>query len=319
MFALMFTLGACADHAERSLGVRDDALAVPGPWQIPDDVLRAGDTQYVPYEGAGEWVDEASCAGGLRPGTRIVGDYLAQRFPQISKVGGYACRPIRGGSTTMSLHGAGRALDLHIPTVPPDNDADNDLGDEVGHFLIAHAELFGVQLIIWDEWSWGASRAEGAKGRMYTGVNPHRDHLHIELSVAASERTSDWFREALNEGDAGSDPDLGSELDAGEGVAVDAGAASDAGSLPVVPPGEKPRPLRPVIEPILDDDPLPADELPPADEVDTSTEPVGASYVRGEGLCAVRPKASSNRALLVWSLGVAGAFVRRRRGSAPRR
>lgn len=248
-------LSACVGEEveQSSLSGRSAALAIEGPWQIPDSVLAVGDSQYVAYEGAGPWMGEQGCAGGLLAGTRLVGTFLAERYMQISLIGGYACRPIRGTSGTMSLHSVGRALDLHIPTVGDPADADNDLGDEIGEFLITNAELFGIQLIIWDEWNWGASRAAGDKGRLYTGVNPHHDHLHIELSVEAAARTEDWFSAALvPEGgrDAGSDAGGGLELDAGTAAPGSPPAAEDAGlKLPITP--------KPVIEPVLDDDPLP--------------------------------------------------------------
>ena len=283
----LLVLSACAD--ESRLGQRGAALAVEGPWHIPEATLSVGDTQYVAYEGGGPWLGEEGCSGGLLPGTRLVGDYVALRFTQVSLVGGYNCRPIRGTTETLSLHGAGRAVDLHVPTVGEAGDADNELGDEIGHFLIEHAELLGVQLIIWDQYSWGASRAEGAKGRDYSGVNPHHDHLHVELSVEAASRAEDWFSAVL---DAPGESDAG---DNGSDAGVGAPAEPDAGSLPGAggsdadpqPPDEprepgppEPDPATPVIEPVLDDDPL--------HEGDVSSVRQGPTTVRGS-TCSVRP------------------------------
>lgn len=266
---------ACAPPSEPP-ELAQQALAVEGPWQVPEDVLAAGDVQYVAYKGAGPWLEEA-CAGSLLPGARLLGDALALHFPQVAMIGGYNCRPIRGTSETMSLHGAGRAVDVHIPTLGDAFDADNELGDEVGAFLIAHAELLGVQLVIWDEASWGASRAVGAKLRDYTGVNPHHDHLHVELSVAAAQNEADWFSAALWPEDAGIAVDA-AVPDAAVAVADDAALpepADDAGiRFPIGPIDPV---IRPVIEPILDDDPVsePAPRLPPA-QVTGSTCSVSA-------------------------------------------
>ncbi len=265
LYLSVFFLCACAAEGEgaRELWQRGAALAVKGPWQIPASTLEAGDMQYVAYEGAGPWRGETGCAGGLLSGTRLVGDFLAEHYPQISLVGGYSCRAIRGATQTMSVHGVGRALDLHIPTLGNPAQADNDLGDEVGELLIAHAELLGIQLIIWDEWSWGASRAMGNKGRMYTGVNPHHDHLHVELSAEAASRQEDWFSAVLApvSMDAGSDAGLDTSWDGGgSGLDPELDASLPG---PAAPEQEVPGPFvpKPVIEPILDDDPMLAPPL----------------------------------------------------------
>ncbi|MEZ4375248.1 MAG: MYXO-CTERM sorting domain-containing protein [Polyangiaceae bacterium] len=168
-------------------------LAHPGPWQIPAETLAIGDTQYVEYTGAGPWNNGASCAGGITTGGEILRQYLYDHFPQIASIGGYACRQNTANLSELSVHGTGRALDIMIPVVGADQDADNDAGDPVGNWLIENAEAIGIQYMIWDQWSWNASRAAGSKDRAYTGPNPHVDHLHVELSLAASQNTDDWF------------------------------------------------------------------------------------------------------------------------------
>jgi MYXO-CTERM domain-containing protein len=202
----MFALGgACTllmqscggDHVPGDVGRGEQALAYPGPWVIPPGTLALGDTQTVMYEGAGPWTGEEACAGGLEPGSAILGDYLAAIFPQIMHVGGYACRPVNGSTVTMSVHATGRALDLMLPTIGDDAEADNDLGDPVGEFLIENAETLGVQFIIWDRWDWMAARPAGEKGKAYTGAHPHNDHVHVELSAMAAMQTADWFSDVV--------------------------------------------------------------------------------------------------------------------------
>jgi hypothetical protein len=298
-------MGACASPSADDLAALELSLAVEGPWRIDSETSELGDAQYVAYEGAGPFLGEEGCAGGLSSGTRLVGDFLAQRFTQVSRVGGYSCRPIRGGSGTMSLHGAGRALDLHIPTLGDDAEADNELGDAVGAFLIEHAELFGVQLIIWDEWSWGASRMVGEKGRLYTGVNPHHDHLHVELSVEAASREEDWFSAWLPMAPAfdASVADASPTLPAVDGgVAHETPSSDDAGvrqpSLPVFEP-------KPVIDPdILDDDPLQQDEL--------GGQTRDNAKIRGS-TCATSPAIDRGCSLLTSAL--LGVVLLRRRGA----
>jgi hypothetical protein len=186
---LTVTLAGCAD--DESFGKVQYTLARPGPWDIPATTIAVGDTQYVPYTGAGPWTGTGACSGGIRPGAETLRGWLRTHYPQVSSIGGYSCRAIVGNSSQMSVHGTGRALDVMIPT--SGGDADNDAGDVIGNWLIEHAEEIGIQYIIWDRWTWNASRSAGSKERMYGGTHPHHDHLHVELSLdAAAERTS-WF------------------------------------------------------------------------------------------------------------------------------
>jgi hypothetical protein len=189
----LVALGGCGPSSSEGerLGVAVSESAVPGPWVIPDDTLAVGDTQWVEYTGAGPWVGEDGCSGGITPGAEIVRQYLAQYFPQATSIGGYSCRSIVGDETMMSVHGTGRALDVMIPL--DGGEADNGLGDPVGNFLVENAEAIGIQYIIWDLWTWRGDRPAGAKDDSYGGLNPHADHLHIELSVEASEHTEMWF------------------------------------------------------------------------------------------------------------------------------
>lgn len=173
------------------VGSSREPLAHEGPWSIAPATLEAGDDQYVAYTGAGPWNDGMDCSGGLSPGAGIVRAYLLEHFPQIDRIGGYNCRRNTGNTANMSIHAVGRALDIMLPLSV--GDADNDLGDPIGAWLIENAEIIGIQYIIWDEHTWMAARAPGEKGRAYTGPNPHHDHLHVELSAEAGARTIDWF------------------------------------------------------------------------------------------------------------------------------
>ncbi|MCA9628812.1 MAG: hypothetical protein KC766_14135 [Myxococcales bacterium] len=182
---------------DEDIGVQGGQLAHPGPWVIPAETLAIGDSQYVEYTGAGAWHNGAGCAGGITSGGEILRQYLYDHFPQIASIGGYACRQNTANLSELSVHGTGRALDIMIPVVGADSDADNDAGDPIGNWLIENAEAIGIQYIIWDHWTWSASRSAGSKDRSYGGPNPHVDHLHVELSAAASTNTSDWFSGAV--------------------------------------------------------------------------------------------------------------------------
>ncbi len=200
--ALAVVATACG--TDEQVGKLEEALSHPGAWDIPADVVAAGDTQYVEYTGAGAWVGESACSGSMTTGARALRDWLMASFPQISSIGGYSCRAIVGDSSQMSVHGTGRALDVMIPLHA--GDADNDLGDPIGNWLIEHAEEIGIQYIIWDRWTWGAHRAAGSKERAYGGTHPHHDHLHVELSVEGGRAATPWFSGAMDPPSVDCDP-----------------------------------------------------------------------------------------------------------------
>ncbi len=164
----------------------DDARdAAEGMWTPPYATWLLGQEQYLPYSGA------VSCTGSLTPGARALGEHLVEEFGATS-FGGYNCRTI-GGSSTLSVHSEGRAIDVYVPMDGSGPDAaDNDLGDPVANWLIENAELIGISYVIWDRASWGAHRS-GDKHRSYGGAHPHDNHLHIELSWAGAAQATAWF------------------------------------------------------------------------------------------------------------------------------
>lgn len=194
LFVLAGATG-CTDAPTERVGRSVAPIAVPGPWKIPTDVLAIGDEQSVNYTGAGPWVGEQGCFGGISPGTEVLRQYLYAHFPQTYSIGGYACRPIVGNESQMSVHATGRALDIMIHTV--EGEADNTLGDPIGNWLIVNAEAIGIQFIIWDLYTWGAHRDPGDKARDYGGQHPHHDHLHIELAEEYEHFTENWFANAV--------------------------------------------------------------------------------------------------------------------------
>ncbi len=163
-----------------------------GRWTLPSSTERFGRQQNVPYAGAGR-----RCGSGPTSGARELADYIRQRFS--SNINGnvpgrgvqiFNCRQVNGGSS-LSLHSVGRALDIFIPT-GRGGAADNAKGDAIANFLVQNAQHIGIQMVIWDRTIWTASRSPQA--RCYTGRHPHYDHLHVELSVAAGNGQTAFFR-----------------------------------------------------------------------------------------------------------------------------
>lgn len=175
----------------------DVAMARAGDWSLPADVQEVGDQQDVGYDDPGPWDGGAGCSGRLLDGTRQIGDLLMGMFDGISEYGGYSCRQNTANSAQLSVHGTGRALDLMIPT--DGGAADNDAGDPVANWLVEHAELIGVQFIIWDRTTWGGYR-DPPKTDDYGGPNPHVDHIHMELTIDGADMQTEWFADDDGDG-----------------------------------------------------------------------------------------------------------------------
>lgn len=121
-----------------------------------------------PYEACWE------CSGYARNGTKALMSYLILKFPYASSLGIYNCRDQRG-TATLSIHSDGRAGDTKIPM--NGSAANPTLGDPVVKFLISYARELGLMGIIYNRVRYDSKTP---KGRYYTGVNPHRDHVHWE-------------------------------------------------------------------------------------------------------------------------------------------
>jgi hypothetical protein len=165
-------------------------VSMPDDWTLPPDVREVGNAQYVKYDGAPNWNGQRSCGGSLLAGTRELGGFLKDRFPAMTRYGGYTCRPNSANTSKVSVHGTGRALDLMIPL--DGRKADNERGDEIANWLVENAENIGIQLIIWDRTIWNGSRS-GEKARHYTGPHAHNDHIHIELTQEAARKNTPFF------------------------------------------------------------------------------------------------------------------------------
>jgi hypothetical protein len=114
------------------------------------------------------------CSGGARPGAKALAAVLLEKFPRGRNGGIYNCRRVRGRPST-SIHSDGRAIDIMVPN--------RETGNAIVKALLPYAGRLGIQTIISNRTIWSA---KSPKGRRYTGVSPHYDHVHIELNRAAA-------------------------------------------------------------------------------------------------------------------------------------
>jgi len=120
--------------------------------------------------------------GGPAPGARALMAWFLGAYGHLGgrNLGIYNDRTVRGGSTK-SLHAEGRACDLGI------NPHGASWGAALAELLRAYSGELGVQLVIWDRRIWSGAYPD-AGWRSYSGVNPHRDHIHLELTREAAAR-----------------------------------------------------------------------------------------------------------------------------------
>ena len=160
--SLTAVLAACSSEDPLLEGRKGSRSNITNRWEPPES--NATGT----YEG----LNGEGCSGGLKPGTRQLGDQLKSQFN--TSYGGYACRANTANKSQLSIHAIGRALDIN---------ASGSAGDEIANHLVNNAEAFGIQLIIWNRTVWRIGPS-GPTSRQYTGPNPHTDHVHAEVSTA---------------------------------------------------------------------------------------------------------------------------------------
>lgn len=124
--------------------------------------------------------EPTSCAGGTKPGTRILQDWACDESPwavHLWDVGSYACRDVFGGwcpncrRDALSAHASGRAGDAAHNIV---GGASHWAGIEFANWLVANHAVLGIQEVICNRRRW--TLATG--WRAYGGLSPHIDHVH---------------------------------------------------------------------------------------------------------------------------------------------
>ena len=124
------------------------------------------------------WQPASTCIGSATPGAQALMRWIIETYGNkgAGNWGIYNCRTVRGGSDT-SMHAEGRALDVGFPIGDPD-------GDQLRNRLLSRVGRLGIQAIIYERRIYSKLSPEG---RPYTGVAPHFDHLHIELTREAGQ------------------------------------------------------------------------------------------------------------------------------------
>lgn len=200
------TRGARALGAATAIGV---SLAAAGPavathtiapGYTPSHLNPNYTTMYWGMPGADAFASNStgtSCSGGTRPGTTSVVAYLKYHWGD-RLTGTYNCRTV-SGSSSLSLHAEGRALDYHVNKNVA---AEKAIGDAIFNFFrktdsggvaLAPMRRFGIQEVIWNCRTYSASNTtirtyfQCANGSTSATLR-HEDHIHIGLNRAGAER-----------------------------------------------------------------------------------------------------------------------------------
>jgi len=141
---------------------------------------------YSPY------LPQVSCDPTVKPGTD------ALRVMLLATYGGRDLGITRACAVGMvSEHEEGRAFDWGLSAAKP---AEKAIADQFLGWLLAkgpggsgyNARRLGVMYLIWNGKIWGSYRASEG-WRVYTGSEPHSDHIHISLSWAGAMKHTSWW------------------------------------------------------------------------------------------------------------------------------
>lgn len=132
-----------------------------------------------------------SCAGRSQPGALALMAWCLAAYEPAGNLGIYNCRNTRGG-TSKSVHADGRALDVAFPL--DTGGLANPLGHDLAARLVARNAALGIQCVIYDRMIWTSRRPKwmqhcphpDARSPHLGCSGPHLDHVHIELTWAAS-------------------------------------------------------------------------------------------------------------------------------------
>jgi hypothetical protein len=129
------------------------------------------------YDGGGPW-DPSACASVAVPHALALRDLIRRTFAWARTIGTVRCSALtlRDGTQRMSLHAVGRALDAMTPSLGAPE------GEQLANWIVSNAGPLGVQLVIWNRMVWQGTLPSRSRFRAYTGPNPHRDHVHVEVT-----------------------------------------------------------------------------------------------------------------------------------------
>jgi len=122
---------------------------------------------------------------GLTRRADVVRRDLGVAFGELS-LGGFAPGGVRDGHQPGSTHYDGRAIDVFVRPVSPEN---RQRGWAIAQYLVAQAERLAIQNVIFDDRIWTAGSRSDEGWRDYDppersgdpAILEHRDHVHVDV------------------------------------------------------------------------------------------------------------------------------------------
>ncbi len=133
-------------------------------------------------EGASDRLDDS----GLVERASVVRSDLESRFGNVS-LGGFQPGGVSTGHMTRSAHYEGRAIDIFVRPINPDN---RKRGWAIASYLMAQAHRLSISTIIFDNRIWRAGSRSGdgwsryevpSSSRGDRAILEHRDHVHVDV------------------------------------------------------------------------------------------------------------------------------------------
>jgi hypothetical protein len=120
---------------------------------------------------------------GPQPAPRALFTLLRANFPRIRNDGIYNSRFV-AGTTKLSLHAEGRALDIGLSADIPEQ---RTIGDRLFEIFIETASLMEIEEVIWNR---RISSSALPRVHHYSGVDSHTGHIHVGFTRAGSQKTN---------------------------------------------------------------------------------------------------------------------------------
>lgn len=161
---------------------------IPNPadrWQVPPALEAWGRSLQgrIPYVGASMLTSDNPDDAQLPvpEAVRELARWLVARFSLSSagtRRGSSVRAPVRnaqGALRRRDVHEEGRAIDAMTTDIPK--------GTEIANLLVRVAPELGIQYVLWRGLEWGSGRS-GAAWEVYTGRDPHTNHVHLEVTTS---------------------------------------------------------------------------------------------------------------------------------------
>ena len=154
--------------------------SLPARWTPSPTARAAGESATVRYTNPTIIQPGEAPQKPLAPYAVALSRVLRETFPFLTGAGlARASDRRQQVGQRRDVHEEGRALDLGVPRAV----RGTTQGDDVADWIVTHADLLGVQGVVWRGTDWFPERS--MRWRARSTETDHDDHLHVEVSAEA--------------------------------------------------------------------------------------------------------------------------------------